>query len=127
MMEHVPSGFDCYTYALKNYVKFDGRARRREYWLFFLFNFLITIGISIIDMLTGSYDPDLGLGTLGTIYGLLVLLPGIALAVRRLHDTGRSGWWLLLILIPFIGALILLIFFVLDSNEEGAKYGPPRK
>lgn len=126
-MEHVPTGFNCYTYAIKNYVNFNGRARRREYWLFALFNFLIAIGISIIDMINGSYNPETGIGTLGTLYGLFVLLPSIAIAVRRLHDTGRSGWWFLLVLIPLLGALILLVFFLMDSDEAGAKYGPARK
>tara|TARA_B100000700_G_C14489006_1_gene598689 strand:+ start:139 stop:543 length:405 start_codon:yes stop_codon:yes gene_type:complete len=125
--QYVPSGFGCYTYALKNYAKFTGRARRREYWMFILFNFVIGFFLGIIDGLLGTFNAEAQVGLLGTLYSLFVLIPSIALSVRRLHDIGRTGWWLLIAFIPFIGAIVLLIFFVLDSREEGSKYGPPRK
>ena len=125
--QYVPSGFGCYTYALKNYAKFTGRARRREYWMFILFNFVIGFFLGIIDGLLGTFNAEAQVGLLGTLYSLFVLIPSIALGVRRLHDIGRTGWWLLIGFIPFIGAIVLLIFFVLDSREEGSKYGPPRK
>ncbi|EAQ31744.1 MULTISPECIES: DUF805 domain-containing protein [Idiomarina] len=125
--QYVPSGFGCYTYALKNYAKFTGRARRREYWMFILFNFVIGFFLGIIDGLLGTYNAEAQVGLLGALYGLFVLIPSIALGVRRLHDIGRTGWWLLISFIPFIGAIVLLVFFVLDSREEGSKYGPPRK
>ena len=125
--QYVPSGFGCYTYALKNYAKFTGRARRREYWMFILFNFVIGFFLGIIDGLLGTFNAEAQVGLLGTLYSLFVLIPSIALGVRRLHDIGRTGWWLLISFIPFIGAIVLLVFFVLDSREEGSKYGPPRK
>ncbi|MAF75912.1 MAG: hypothetical protein CMF17_08675 [Idiomarinaceae bacterium] len=125
--QYVPSGFGCYTYALKNYAKFTGRARRREYWMFILFNFVIGFFLGIIDGLLGTFNAEAQVGLLGTLYSLFVLIPSIALSVRRLHDIGRTGWWLLIGFIPFIGAIVLLVFFVLDSREEGSKYGPPRK
>lgn len=125
--QYVPSGFGCYTYAIKNYAKFTGRARRREYWMFILFNFVIGFFLGIIDGLLGTFNAEAQVGLLGTLYSLFVLIPSIALSVRRLHDIGRTGWWLLIAFIPFIGAIVLLIFFVLDSREEGSKYGPPRK
>lgn len=125
--QYVPSGFGCYTYALKNYAKFTGRARRREYWMFFLINFVIAFLLGMVDGLLGTFNAEAQVGLLGTLYSLFVLIPSIALSVRRLHDIGRTGWWLLIAFIPFIGAIVLLIFFVLDSREEGSKYGPPRK
>ena len=125
--QYVPSGFGCYTYALKNYAKFTGRARRREYWMFILFNFVIGFFLGIIDGLLGTFNAEAQVGLLGTLYSLFVLIPSIALSVRRLHDIGRTGWWLLIAFIPFIGAIVLLVFFVLDSRKEGSKYGPPRK
>ncbi len=125
--QYVPSGFECYTYALKNYAKFTGRARRREYWMFILFNCVVGFFLGIVDGLLGTYDAESQVGLLGTLYGLFVLIPSIALSVRRLHDIGRTGWWLLIGFIPFLGAIVLLVFFVLDSREEGSKYGPPRK
>ncbi|WP_066053930.1 DUF805 domain-containing protein [Robertmurraya korlensis] len=110
-----------YLKVLKNYVGFQGRARRKEYWMFFLFNFLITILLSIIESMLG-----LG-GILSALYGLAVLLPSIAVSVRRLHDIGRSGWWMLLSLIPVIGLIVLLVFAVLDSQPGENKYGPNPK
>lgn len=110
-----------YMQVLKNYVGFQGRARRKEYWMFFLFNFLFTILFSIIEMMLG-----LG-GILSGIYGLAVLLPSIAVSVRRLHDIGRTGWWMLLSFIPVIGLIVLLVFAVLDSQPGENKYGPNPK
>lgn len=110
-----------YLKVLKNYVGFQGRARRKEYWMFFLFNFLITILLSTIEALLG-----LG-GILSAIYGLAVLLPSIAVSVRRLHDIGRSGWWMLLSIIPVIGLIVLLVFAILDSQPGENKYGPNPK
>jgi uncharacterized membrane protein YhaH (DUF805 family) len=108
---------DYYTGVLKKYVDFSGRARRAEYWMFVLISTLISIGLSIVDSILGSG------GILEGIYGLAVLLPGIAVAVRRLHDTNRSGWWLLIGLIPILGWIALLIFLIQDSDPGDNKYG----
>lgn len=112
-----------YIEVLKKYVVFRGRARRREYWYFFLFNIVISIALGFIDGVTGMLDPTTGIGTLGGIYSLAVFLPSIAVAVRRLHDIGRTGWWLLIILIPILGALTLLVFSLFDSQEDDNEYG----
>jgi uncharacterized membrane protein YhaH (DUF805 family) len=85
----------------------SGRARRKEYWFFVLFNIIISIVLAVIDGVTGSFSPEAGMGLLGGIYTLAVLIPGIAVSVRRLHDTERSGWWLLIALVPLIGAIVL--------------------
>jgi uncharacterized membrane protein YhaH (DUF805 family) len=110
-----------YVKVLKNYIGFQGRARRKEYWMFFLFNFLITLLLSFIEVMMG-----LG-GILSGIYGLFVLLPSIAVNVRRLHDIGKTGWWMLLSFIPVIGLIVLLVFAVLDSQPGENKYGPNPK
>ncbi|WP_027950291.1 DUF805 domain-containing protein [Haliea salexigens] len=119
---------DWYLDILKNkYAMFGGRARRKEYWYFVLFNLLASIALGVIDGITGTYSDDAGIGLLGGIYALAVFIPTIAVAMRRLHDTGRSGWWLLLALIPVLGSLVLLVFFVFDSEPGDNQYGPNPK
>ncbi|WP_262965510.1 DUF805 domain-containing protein [Methylobacter psychrophilus] len=113
-----------YLEVLKKYTVFDGRARRKEYWFFILFNVLISMALAIIDRFTGNVDTETGLGILSSLYPLGVLLPTLAVSVRRLHDTGRSGWWLLINFVPGIGAIIFFFFMVLDSNPERNEYGP---
>ncbi|MBZ0335003.1 DUF805 domain-containing protein [Marinobacter sp. AL4B] len=112
-----------YLEVLKKYAVFSGRARRKEYWFFILFNIIISLALGAIDGVMGSYSETAGVGLLGGIYSLAVLIPGIAVTVRRLHDTGRSGWWFLIVLVPVIGALVLLVFMVLDSKPEQNQYG----
>jgi uncharacterized membrane protein YhaH (DUF805 family) len=116
-----------YLEVLKKYVVFKGRARRKEYWYFVLFNILISIALGIIDGITGSFSSEAGIGLLGGLYSLAVLLPSIAVSVRRLHDTNRSGWWLLIGLAPLIGAIVLIVFMVQDSQSDENQYGPSPK
>jgi uncharacterized membrane protein YhaH (DUF805 family) len=116
-----------YLEVLKKYVVFEGRARRKEYWFFILFNVLISTALGFIDWLTGNINPETGIGILSGIYALGVMLPGMAVSVRRLHDTGRSGWWLLITFLPVIGAIIFFYFMVLDGNPERNEYGPSPK
>lgn len=113
--------------ALKKYATFSGRAQRAEYWYFFLFYILIFIGLSIIDGITGSFSGETGMGFLGGLMSLALLVPSIAVGVRRLHDTGRSGWWLLIAFIPLIGAIVLVVFTVQDSEAGTNAYGPNPK
>lgn len=110
-----------YIAVLKKYAVFNGRARRQEYWMFFLVNFIIGFAISIIESFVGSR------GALGIVYSLAVLIPGIAVGVRRLHDTGRSGWWMLINLIPLLGLIVFIVFAVQDSQEGENQYGPNPK
>lgn len=109
-----------YVDVLKKYTDFSGRARRTEYWVFALINL-------VISMILSAIDTALSLGFLGIIYSLLVLLPGLAVTVRRLHDTGRSGWWVLIGFIPLIGWIILLVLMLLDSDPMENEYGPNPK
>jgi len=116
-----------YLDVLRKYAVFSGRARRKEYWYFTLFNVLIHIGLSILDSAAGFSSAEYSMGVLGGIYALAVLIPSLAVSVRRLHDTGRSGWWLLIGLIPVIGFIVLLVFMVTDSNPGQNLYGPSPK
>lgn len=106
-----------YLEVLKKYAVFTGRARRTEYWMFVLFNFIVAVVLGIIDRVIGTG------GLLGAVYGLAVLLPGIGVAIRRLHDTGRTGWWLLIGFVPLIGLIVLIVFMVMDSKPGDNEYG----
>lgn len=109
--------WNIYVNVLKNkYFQFDGRTSRREFWSFVLINFLIALALGIVDNILNTN------GILGGIYSLAVLLPGLGLSVRRLHDLGKSGWLLLLTLIPIVG-LILIYWFILPGQEGANEYG----
>jgi len=108
---------DGYLQTLKKYADFGGRARRTEYWMFFLFNFIIGIVLSVVDYVLGTG------GIIGALFALALLIPAVAVGVRRLHDTDRSGWWLLIAFVPLIGAIVLIIFFVLDSSPGDNRFG----
>jgi uncharacterized membrane protein YhaH (DUF805 family) len=115
---------DCLT---KKYACFSGRARRKEYWLFVLFNLIASI---IIGVIAGVLAGATGVGAfsyLGPIYSLAVLIPGFAVLFRRLHDIGKSGWWWLIAFIPVIGVIVLLVFCCLDSQPGDNQYGPNPK
>ena len=116
-----------YLEVFKKYAVFSGRARRKEYWYFLLFNIIISIVLAVIDGVTGTFSAETDMGLLGGLYTLAVLIPGLAVSVRRLHDTDRSGWWLLIYLIPLIGAIVLLVFMVQDSTPGENRYGPNPK
>ena len=113
-----------YIEVLKKYAVFNGRARRKEYWYYVLFSLIISIVLIFIDQAIGTFDMEAGIGALSGIYALAVLIPGIAVTIRRLHDTDRTGWWILLFLIPLIGPLVLLVFMILDSSPDENQYGP---
>jgi uncharacterized membrane protein YhaH (DUF805 family) len=110
--EAVRSGFD-------HYVKFDGRASRPAFWWWFLFGILVGICASIIDAIIGSF------GVVSGLAALALLLPNLSVAIRRLHDTDHTGWWVLIGLIPIIGFIVLLIFYLRQSDPGENRYGPP--
>jgi len=117
---------DWYLKVLRNYVGFSGRARRKEYWMFVLVNFILTLVLGIVDKILG-WERAGGEGILTTIYALLVFLPSLAVLFRRLHDTDRSAWWLLLILIPIVGWLIILAFNCQAGTAGENRFGPDPK
>ena len=101
--------------ALNNYAAFEGRSRRKEFWYFMLF-FVLSFFVA------GLVDSLIGLPILTGIAFLGLIIPSISVSVRRLHDTGRSGWWYLLSLVPIV-SLVLLVFFVLDGESETNRFG----
>ena len=107
---------EWYLKVLKQYADFSGRARRKEYWMFYLFNIIFTIVASIIDGV-------LGMPIFYLVYALAMLIPGLAVSVRRLHDVGKSGWMFLVVLIPLIGGIWLLVLMVTDSQAGANKWG----
>lgn len=117
-----------YIKVLKQYADFSGRARRKEFWMFTLINFIIMMALQTAMMLVGGMNPEAGgiamaiMGLLG-LYGLAVFIPSLAVSVRRLHDTNRSGWWLLVGLVPIIGAIVLIVFYVQNSQPGTNQYG----
>lgn len=114
------SPMNWYLEVLKKYAVFQGRARRSEYWFFALFNFIAIIILSVIDGL-------LGMALLSSVYMLATLVPNIAVAVRRFHDTGRSGWWVLIALVPFVGSIIMLVMMCFEGESGTNAYGPNPK
>jgi len=110
-----------YMAVLKKYATFSGRARRKEFWMFYLIYLIIVVVLSIIEQVIGIP------GILSGIYTLALLVPTIAVTVRRLHDTGRSGWWWWIWLVPVIGWIAMLVFMVLDSQPGDNEYGPNPK
>lgn len=112
-----------YVEALKKYATFSGRASRREYWWFALVSTLVTVALAIADIAMDNYSHDAGMGLLTSIYTLLVFLPSLGLAVRRLHDIDRSGWWLLIGLIPLIGYLVIIVFACLPGTRGANRFG----
>jgi uncharacterized membrane protein YhaH (DUF805 family) len=110
-----------YTDVLKQYAVFEGRASRTQYWMFVLINFIILLILAGIEVALGS--PLI----IYSLYQLAVLVPTLAVTVRRLHDSGKSGWWILIGLVPFIGAIILLVLMVIDSEPGENRFGPNPK
>jgi uncharacterized membrane protein YhaH (DUF805 family) len=111
---------DAVKAVLTNYVGFSGRARRSEFWWFFLFQVIV----NILSTIVGN---AIGFALLPNLVGLALLLPGLAVGVRRLHDTGRSGWWWLIGLIPLVGIIVLIVFWVGDTQAGANKYGASPK
>jgi uncharacterized membrane protein YhaH (DUF805 family) len=113
---------DCIT---KNYANFNGRARRKEYWMYVLFNCLLGIVLNFIALIFGSISHSLlsVMVFVQCIISLALIIPGLAVTVRRLHDINKSGWWILIGLIPLIGAIVLFVFACLDSTPGSNQYG----
>ncbi len=122
---------------LKKYAEFTGRARRSEYWLFTLFVFIVEVAYFILSGVTGNFGGMSGTGQynaiglvltgLYVIFILAILIPGIAVGFRRLHDTDRSAWWLLIGFIPLIGGIVLLVFNILPGTVGANRFGPDPK
>jgi uncharacterized membrane protein YhaH (DUF805 family) len=110
-----------YLKAWKKYAEFSGRSPRKDFWMFILGHIVVAIVLSVIASTSEQ------LMWVMPLYGLAVLLPALGLAVRRLHDTGHSGWWLLIGLVPLVGSIVLIVFYATDSQPGSNKYGPNPK
>jgi len=109
-----------YFEVLKKYAVFKGRARRKEFWMFYLFYIIFAFVVGVIEGFAGT-------SFLILLYTLAMFIPSLAVSVRRLHDTDRSGWWLLIGLVPLIGGIVLLVFTVQDSQADENQFGPNPK
>ena len=116
-----------YLTAFRKYAVFSGRSRRREYWFWVLFNIIVVAALASLDVMLSSALLGSPLTLLSAVYGLASLIPGLAVSVRRLHDTGHSAWALFLGLIPLVGAIILLVWDLTDSQPGDNRYGPNPK
>ena len=112
------------TVLQQKYATFSGRARRSEFWFFALFSAIVRTIANIIDAILHTGNSTTGL--VSVVVSLALLVPSLAVGARRLHDTGRSGWWLLIALIPLVGIIILIVFWVQDSHGDN-QYGPNPK
>jgi uncharacterized membrane protein YhaH (DUF805 family) len=122
----------AFTRFWKKYATFSGRASRSEFWWWALIGFIISsvlssIGLAIAggDMTTVENMTSGSRNALSGLWGLVTLIPSLALGVRRLHDTNRSGWWLLIALVPVVGVIVLIVFYASSSNPAGARYDAP--
>ncbi|MER5964698.1 DUF805 domain-containing protein [Streptomyces sp. NPDC002057] len=109
-----------YIDVIKKYAVFSGRARRKEFWMFELFNIIIAIVLAVIGV-------ALDFSLLSTLYSLAIFLPSLGVTIRRLHDTNRSGWWVLIGLIPLVGAIILIVFAATEGDQHENEHGPNPK
>lgn len=115
---------DWFLLAYRRYAVFQGRARRTEYWMFFLMYLVVFLFLAAMDGLLGRWDEKAGIGLLSGLFALGSLLPGLGLAVRRLHDTDRSGWWVLVGCIPLVGFLVLMYFAARRGTPGDNRFGP---
>ena len=116
-----------FLYCLQHYADFNGRPRRSEYWYYTLFNTLIYIACVVLALLLALATDTPGFISLAYLWGLATLLPTIAVCVRRLHDTGRSGWFYLTVFIPLVGGILMLVWMCTDSELGHYGYGPNPK
>ena len=114
---------DGYATAMLRFFEISGRSKRYEYWMFTLFYLIFGAIAAAIDVRLLHHPLSEGSGVAGGIVALVHFIPSITVAIRRLHDTDRSGWWLLIGLIPLIGAIVLLVFFVSEGTRGANQYG----
>ena len=112
-----------YLMVLKKYAEFNGRSQRKEYWYFTLISSVISIILAFVSMSSDLTFMNGQYGILDTVYQLAVLIPSIAVSVRRLHDTSHSGWWMLLVFVPFVGWIWLIVLMATDSDAGANAHG----
>lgn len=112
---------DGFVTAFRRYAEFSGRSRRREFWGFMLIYILGCIALAIADVVLGLFSANIGLGLLSGLFALVLLVPSLAVTIRRMHDIDRSGWWYLVGFVPLVGGIVLLVF-----SLQGGTPGPNR-
>lgn len=117
---------EWFLLPLKKYVEFNGRSRRKEYWMFYLFTVLVSIPLGIIDEVADTTF-QYGSGVFSVLFSLFTIIPWISLTVRRLHDVNKSAWYLLLYLLPIIGWIWLFVLTVTEGDQGSNEYGPDPK
>ena len=115
------SAIDWYLGPFQKFAKFEGRASRKEYWMFVVMNIPVAFLFGVLDALVGAG------GVLGGVYNLILLVPSVSLMCRRLHDQNRSGWWQLLLFIPIVGFIVILVFMCLDGTAGDNRFGSDPK
>lgn len=120
--QHPTQFMESVKYCFNHYARFRGRARRPEFWYFVLFNFLASLVLSVVDGMLFGFEDDVSV--FNSLYSLAVFVPSIAVGARRLHDTGRSGWWQLIGLIPIVGIIVLIVWWARRGEESANEYGP---
>lgn len=123
MIEENYNIVDWFKKGLRNYANFSGRARRKEYWFFTLAQFILVLVAMILDTIIF----DTGMGLFYAVVALGLFIPSLAVAIRRLHDTSHSGWWILITIIPLIGSIVLIVFLASDTKPETNQWGLPAK
>ena len=113
--------------ALSKYATFSGRSQRSEFWFFLLSYVLLFVGLAIIDGMLGFFDEEEDIGLLSSLFAVAMFVPSLAVSVRRLHDTGRFGWWVLVAFVPVVGSIVMLLFAAEDSQPGANAYGPNPK
>ncbi|WP_318640281.1 DUF805 domain-containing protein [Flavobacterium ardleyense] len=114
---------EWYLKVIKQYADFNGRARRKEYWMFILFNMIFSIVAMIVDNVLGITFAGIPYGPLYIFYGIAMFIPGLAVSVRRLHDINKSGWMMFVVLIPLAGAIWLLVLYCTEGTQGENQYG----
>lgn len=112
-----------YLNVWKKYAQFKGRANRKQFWCFALINSIVIFILTCTDMLLSLYNPTICIGLLSGLYLLAVMIPNLAVIVRRLHDINKSGWWYLISLLPYIGFLAMFILLLLKGDQNSNQYG----
>lgn len=118
---------EWYLGPLRKFATFTGRARRKEYWLFILLNYVVLFVLAVIDNILGTTMQDLPYGFITLLYSLVLMIPLLALNVRRMHDLGKSGWWLFITLVPFVGGIWYFVLTVTAGEKGDNQYGPDPK
>ena len=118
---------EYFVHALKNYAVFSGRARRKEYWMFVLFQVLFAFAAMLLDNMLGTSTNGVSGGYIYMLYSLALMIPSLAVAVRRLHDVGKSGWFMFIVLVPLVGVVWLLVLNCTEGTPDDNEYGPNPK